>query len=109
MRRSVQTTPPPHIPMFTQLTTSLFLSGALICSAMAAGPIAQQAYVQGSNTEQYDQCGSSVAISGDTLVVGAPQEDSAATGVNGNQNDNNMPDSVAAYVLVRSGNTWTQQ
>ena len=53
--------------------------------------------------------GNSVAISGDTIVVGARLEDSSATGVNGNQADNGADASGAAYVFVRSGTTWSQQ
>ena len=37
------------------------------------------------------QFGSSVAISGETVVVGALAEDSNATGVNGDENDNSAP------------------
>ena len=72
-------------------------------------PIAQQAYLKASNTGASDFFGASVAISGNTVVVGAYGEDSAATGVNGNQADNSAIDSGAAYVFVRSGSTWTQQ
>src|SRR5205823_809040 len=42
-------------------------------------------------------------------VVSAPVESSAATGVNGDQNDNSAVDSGAVYVFVRSGTNWTQQ
>ncbi len=50
-----------------------------------------------------------MAVSGDTVVVGAVGEDSSATGVNGNQSDNSAASSGAAYVFVRSGTTWSQQ
>ena len=50
-----------------------------------------------------------MAVSGDTVVVGAYGEDSSATGVNGNQADNSAADSGAAYVFIRSGTTWSQQ
>ena len=36
-------------------------------------------------------------------------EDSNATGVNGNQNNNSAQDTGAAYVFVRNGTNWTQQ
>lgn len=72
-------------------------------------PTAQQAYLKASNTGADDLFGHAVAISGDTVVVGAPQEDSSATGVNGNQASNTAPNSGAAYVFVRNGTTWTQQ
>jgi hypothetical protein len=70
---------------------------------------AQQAYLKASNTDDGDVFGFSVAVSGDTVVVGAPYEDSNATGVNGVQTDNSATDSGAAYVFVRGGTTWTQQ
>jgi hypothetical protein len=69
----------------------------------------QQAYLKASNTGNYDFFGYSVAISGDTILVGAWGEDSAATGVNGDQTDNTAPDSGAAYVFVRDGSSWSQQ
>ena len=69
----------------------------------------QQAYAKASNTAANDQFGYSVAISGDTVVVGAWLEDSSATGVDGNQADNSATNSGAAYVFVRDGTTWTQQ
>ncbi|MDX1983962.1 MAG: FG-GAP repeat protein [Bryobacteraceae bacterium] len=72
-------------------------------------PVAQQAYLKASNTAAGDRFGTSVSISGNTVLVGAPGEDSAATGVNGSQADNGAGDSGAAYVFVRSGSTWTQQ
>ncbi len=72
-------------------------------------PLAQQAYLKASNTESLDQFGSVVAVSGDTVVVGANEEDSNATGVNGNQGDNSATDSGAAYVFVRNGTNWSQQ
>ena len=50
-----------------------------------------------------------MAVSGDTVVVGAYGEDSNATGVNGNQSDNSADGAGAAYVFVRSGTTWSQQ
>jgi hypothetical protein len=69
----------------------------------------QQAYLKASNTDAGDRFGNSVSISGDTLLIGADSEDSNATGINGNQADNNAQDSGAAYVFVRNGDTWTQQ
>ena len=72
-------------------------------------PIAQQAYIKASNTDADDWFGKSVAISGDTMIIGAPYEDSSASGVNGNQYDNSAGESGAAYVFTRSGGVWTQQ
>jgi hypothetical protein len=72
-------------------------------------PITQQAYLKASNTGAGDLFGCSVAISGDTVVVGASAEDSNVTGVNGTQSNNSATYAGAAYVFVRSSGTWTQQ
>ena len=78
-------------------------------TSLTTNPIAQQAYLKASNTGAFDAFGGSVAVSGDTVVVGAPYEDSNATGVNGNQADNSVSFAGAAYVFTRSGTTWAQQ
>ena len=44
--------------------------------------------------------GYSVAVSRDTVVIGADSEDSNATGINGNQSDNSAFAAGAAYVLL---------
>ena len=72
-------------------------------------PIAQQAYLKASNTGAVDLFGNSVAVAGDTVVVGAARETSNATGVNGDQSDNSLAKSGAAYVFVRNGTNWSQQ
>lgn len=72
-------------------------------------PIAQQAYLKASNAGQRDEFGTSIDLSGDTLVVGAPKEDSGATGIDGNQSDNSVADAGAVYVFVRGASGWTQQ
>ncbi len=53
-----------------------------------------------------DRFGHAVAISGTRLVIGAPGEDSAATGTNGDGADDSAPDSGAAYVYRWSGLRW---
>ncbi len=70
--------------------------------------LAQQAYLKASNTGENDRFGTSVAVSGDTVVVGASDEDSSTTGVNSTPNEA-APDSGAAYVFVRNAGVWTQQ
>jgi len=84
-------------------------SGAVYVFVRNGAIWSQQAYLKASNTGAGDQFGSSVAVSGDTLVVGAPYEDSNSTGVNGNQSSNAAVDSGATYVFVRSGTIWSQQ
>ncbi len=46
---------------------------------------------------------------GNTMAVAAYWESSGATGVNGDEADNSIPQAGAAYVFTRSGTTWTQQ
>ena len=72
----------------------------------------QQAYIKASNNGTiHPFFGSSVALSadGNTLAVGASDEDSAATGINGNQTDTSANGAGAVYVFTRSGSTWSQQ
>lgn len=71
-------------------------------------PLAQQAFLKASNTGTEDGFGVSAAISGNTVVIGAPAEDSSSAGVNSPPNDL-APNAGAAYVFVRNGTTWTQQ
>ncbi|MCZ7553518.1 MAG: FG-GAP repeat protein [Anaerolineales bacterium] len=84
-------------------------AGAAYVFGRSGGVWSQQAYLKASNTDASDGFGYSVAISGDTLVVGAPGEDSSATGVNGNGGDNSAASAGAAYVFGRSGGVWSQQ
>ncbi len=83
--------------------------GAVYVFVRSGGIWTQQAYLKASNPDDIDTFGTSVAISGNTIVVGAQGEDSNATGVNGNQSDDSVAQAGAAYVFVRSGTTWTQQ
>ncbi len=88
-------------------------SGAVYVFVRNGTAWSQQAYIKASNTDFSDDFGSGMALSddGNTLAVGAPFENSLATGVGGNQGDNgNTGDSPgAAYVFVRDGNEWSQQ
>ena len=73
-------------------------SGAVYIFTRSGRTWSQQAYLKASNTGAYDEFGSSVSLSGDTLAVGADGEDSSATGVNGSQGDNRAGRSGAVYV-----------
>ena len=70
---------------------------------------AQRTYIKASNTEANDVFGNHVSLNNGTLCVGAYLEDSAATGINGNQADNSAPDSGAAYVFGQNAGVWSQQ
>ena len=92
-----------------QSDNSADTAGAAYVFIRSGNTWSQQAYLKASNTEANDQFGFSVAIAGNTVVVGANAEDSNATGVNGDQNDNSAGAAGATYVFSRSGNTWSQQ
>lgn len=88
------------------------LSVLVLCLSLVvahAAPIVQQAYVKAPNSDALDRMGSSVAIFGNTMVVGAPDEDGSGAGVNPPADDL-LTDSGAAYVYVRNGSgVWTFQ
>jgi hypothetical protein len=88
---------------------SALSAGAAYVFTRSAGVWSQQAYLKASNAEADDQFARSVAVSGDTLIVGAHREDSSATGVGGNQADNTGFNNGAAYVFTRSAGVWSQQ
>jgi hypothetical protein len=69
----------------------------------------QEAYVKASNTDDQELFGWSVGVSGDTIAVGAPWEDSAARGIDGAQDDDSLAGSGAVYVFRRSDRTWEQE
>ena len=59
----------------------------------------QQAYLKASNTGPGDRFGDSIALSGDTAVVGALLEASRATGIDGDKTDNTAQNAGAAYIF----------
>lgn len=86
-----------------------------------AGQWSHEAYVKASNPDGSavldsplitgDSFGYAVALSdaGDVLVVGAWAEDSAAAGLGGDQADNSLVNSGAAYVFRRTSGEWHQE
>lgn len=83
-------------------------SGAVYVFRLARGRWAQEAYLKASNPAFEDNFGLSLALAGDLLAVSAPYEDSAATGVDGDQGDDSAEDSGAVYLFERSDSTWKQ-
>ena len=73
----------------------------------------QQAYIKASNTDAFDNFGSSLDLSGDgnTLAVGADGESSLAINIDGIQTDNSAPSAGAVYLFRfdSGGMTWSQQ
>src|SRR5262245_44840147 len=66
-------------------------------AALSQLPSTQQAKLLASDGTDFDTFGSSVALSGDTALIGA------------NRNDARGTDAGAVYVFARSGASWTQQ
>ncbi len=68
-------------------------------------------YLKADRVGAGDYFGVSVALdgTGNTLAIGATREDSSATIINGNSNDDSSPVSGAVYVFVRDGSSWVQQ
>jgi hypothetical protein len=81
-------------------------AGAIYVFTRSGEDWSQQAYLKASNAEADDEFATSVAISGNILVVGAHNEDSSASG---GEDDNTAPYAGAAYVFTRTGTTWNQQ
>ncbi len=86
-------------------------SGAVYMFVRAAGVWSQRAYIKASNTGPDDEFGSAVALSADgrTLAVGAYREDSAATGIDGDQTDESANFAGAVYTFTRAGDSWLQR
>ena len=72
-------------------------SGAAYVFTRSGTTWSQQAKLTASDAQADDNLGYWVCIDGDTVVVGAHNEDAGGT------------DAGAAYVFTRSGTTWTQQ
>lgn len=65
------------------------------------GVWSQRAYIKGSNTEAYDEFGSTLSLSRDgrLLAIGARGEDSGSTGIDGDQTDNSVAEAGAVYLF----------
>lgn len=76
----------------------------------AKGDYQQYGELKSSNYDPADGFGDAVAFSADglTIAVGAPFEDSAAVGINGDQSNNKEKDSGAVYVFRFINNEWKQ-
>lgn len=84
-------------------------SGAVYVYARQDGRWSQTHRLTAHNAEAGDGFGSSIAISRDLIVVGAPLEDGAIGGVNPSGEDNAAPAAGAVYAFVRIGTEWVQR
>ncbi|MCP4750803.1 MAG: DUF1566 domain-containing protein, partial [Proteobacteria bacterium] len=87
-------------------------SGAVYVYKRTGTDWAQEAYIKAANANPSDNFGASVDIDGDTIVVGAPGEDSSdITITNGTtaSADQSSVNSGAVYVYKRTDTTWAQE
>jgi len=75
--------------------------GAAYVFVESGGTWSQQAELTVSDGAAYDHFGSSVGLSGSTVLVGAPQHPYFSS--------LNVPGPGAAYIFLESGGTWSQQ
>ncbi|MEP2937050.1 MAG: hypothetical protein ABJM06_01580 [Gilvibacter sp.] len=85
-------------------------AGAAYVFSRSGTTWSQQAYLKQSNTEAGDFFGYTVTLSddGNTAAIAAPEEDSAAFGIDGVQTDNSAIGAGAVYVFVRVAGVWSQ-
>ncbi|MFG1489850.1 hypothetical protein ABMA58_11430, partial [Oceanospirillum sp. HFRX-1_2] len=85
-------------------------SGAVYVFKRTGTTWSQQAYIKASNIGGQDAFGFALSLSGDgnSLAVGAYNEDSDATVINGHQANNNRTNSGAVYLFTRNGDIWSQ-
>ena len=94
-----------------QRDNSVFEAGAVYIYTRSGTGWRQQAYLKASNPQMSAGFGHFVALSddGNTLAVSAYWESSSAKGINGNQQDESIPQAGAVYVFTRQGAGWSQQ
>ncbi len=90
-------------------------AGATYLFKKIKGVWQQHAFLQASNAEKEDKFGASVALYNNLLAVGAPQEDSGSTIINGDQgnlledpNTYGGEESGAIYLFAQVNNLWQQ-
>ena len=98
----------------TQTDTASSSGAVYVFKKDGSGNWIQDAYLKASNAASQDYFGSAVAISGDTIVVGAYGEDSSSTSIDNDDGDpttdtNGLTDPGAAYVYKKDGSgNWIQ-
>lgn len=83
-------------------------SGAVYVYVRSDAGWRRQAYVKASNTGADDSFGDAVALFGNVLAVSAPDEDSLATGIDGDDGNDSANGAGAVYIFERTGSVWAQ-
>jgi hypothetical protein len=87
-------------------------AGAVFVYKRTGANWVQEAYIKAANNDSLDNFGASVALGPDTLVVGAPFEDSNQTSITNGataSSDNSISKAGAVYVYKRVGSIWSQE
>ncbi|GGX74813.1 FG-GAP repeat protein [Saccharospirillum salsuginis] len=94
-----------------QSDNTLTGAGAVYIYTKISDQWVQQAYIKPSNTHGSQYFGDSVGLNetGDLLVVGAPGDSSAATGIDGDQASRSAPNSGAVFVYSQNSGAWHQE
>ncbi len=85
-------------------------TGALYVFELVDGNWQQSAYLKKWFSGNSDELGFSVAINFDGTIIasGAPWDDSSATGINSNTNDDTMSQAGAVYIFEKTEAGWIQ-
>jgi hypothetical protein len=83
-------------------------SGAAYVFRREGADWVEEAFLKPDVIGQEDTFGSLVTLQNDVLLVSAPSEQSAATGVNGDALDNSLDGAGAAYLFTYFSGTWSQ-
>lgn len=84
-------------------------SGAVFTYTLDEGTWAAEAMVLPTILDEGDSFGTAVGLAGELLVVGAPDEDSTDTVIDGDASNNRGGGSGAVYAFRREGDAWVQE
>jgi hypothetical protein len=84
-------------------------SGAVYAFGLEGATWRQMAYLKASNSSADSQFGSALALDGDTLAVGVPDEATATASRDGTEVNTLAPNSGAVYVFERTLADWQQR
>lgn len=98
-------------PLGNQDNNAVYGAGAVYVFTFNGDTWTEQAYLKPTNPGPGDNFGFLIELSadGNTMAVSAHFESSSSTGINGDQNDDGIPQAGAVYIFTRSGNNWSQQ
>ncbi len=91
-----------------QNNNTLTNAGAAYVFRRSGATWTQEAYLKASLPGEFDKFGRGLALQGDTLVVGAPGEDSNSSGIDQSEDNASAQNSGAVYIFERTGTTWQQ-